>query len=82
MTDYIIAMPDWAQYLIRGIVLCVMLCFSAVILGRAGRNPYWALLTIIPMPFLLPLLIWVFAFAGWPKTDSAAQKPKGKMSAR
>jgi hypothetical protein len=74
MTDFIVNMPEWGQYLIRGIILCLMLCFSAVILGRAGRNPYWALLTIVPLPFFLPVLVWVFAFAAWPKRDAAAAK--------
>lgn len=74
MSDFIINLPEWGQYLIRGIILCTMLCFSAVVLGRAGRNPYWALLTIVPLPFLLPLLVWGFAFVTWPKIDKAIAK--------
>lgn len=60
-------MPEWAHYLIRGIAMCALMCFSAVILSRAGRSPYWAAAAIVPVPYLLPVLVWVFAFCRWPK---------------
>lgn len=64
------AMPEWAAYLVRGLVLCALMVFSAIILGRAGRNPYWAVLVVIPYGLLVGL--WIFAFCGWPRRDARA----------
>lgn len=67
-------LPEWVSYLIRGLSLTFLLCFSAVILSRAGRNPYWALLTIVP--FAIPLAVWVLAYVRWPEALSYKKKSK------
>lgn len=69
MMDVWYALPQWVQYLVYGISLCLLMCFSAVVLARAGRNPYWAVLTVLPVPFLFPVLIWIFSAIRWPKRD-------------
>lgn len=75
MTDAFLVLwndvPVWLDYLIRGLILCALLCFSAVILTRAGRSPYWALLMIVPYFYMPLVLIWAFALAAWPRVDAA-----------
>lgn len=61
-------MPVWVDHLARGMLLCGMMVFSAIVLARAGRTPYWALLTVVPYGFILGL--WLFAFVVWSKTHS------------
>jgi hypothetical protein len=63
------ALPDWIEYLVYGLSLFFLMCFSSIILGRAGRNPYWALLAIVPLPFFFAALLWIFAFTRWPRRD-------------
>jgi hypothetical protein len=62
--------PQWAQYLMQGLLLFALMSCSAVILGRAGKSPYWALFTVVP--YLVIIAIWVFAFTKWPKLDENA----------
>lgn len=69
LLSYWDALPVWADYLLRGLFLCGLLCFSSVVLGRAGRSPYWALLMIVPYFYLPLILIWAFAFIRWPRID-------------
>jgi uncharacterized membrane protein YhaH (DUF805 family) len=59
-------MEQWENLLFQGILMFFSLCFSAVILGRAGRSPYWAFLLIIP--YVQIVALWMFAFCIWPKT--------------
>lgn len=61
-------LPEWAQFLTMGLLLFSLMALSAVILSRAGKSPYWALLTIIP--YLCIVAIWFFAFTKWPKVDA------------
>jgi hypothetical protein len=68
-TDFLAGLPVWASYLVRGIAVCALLCCSAVVLSRAGRNPYWALLMIVPYFYVPVILICAFAFARWPRID-------------
>jgi hypothetical protein len=58
-------LPQWADYLIRGLMMSAMLCVFAVAVSRTGRSPYWALLALLPVPFLLPVLVWIAAFMPW-----------------
>ncbi|MBI3442030.1 MAG: hypothetical protein HY052_09580 [Proteobacteria bacterium] len=55
----------WEQYLLQGILIFATLATSAVVLGRAGRNPYFALLMIVP--YVQIIALWVFAFSTWPR---------------
>ena len=57
--------PFWAQYLTRGLIISLLLVASAVAATRAGRSPYWALLTVVP--YGVVIILWVFAFTSWPK---------------
>jgi hypothetical protein len=60
-------MPLWLEYLFKGIAVFALLCFSGIITTRAGKNPYFALLLLIP--FVQVAAIWAFAFSRWPKVD-------------
>jgi hypothetical protein len=62
------AVPQWAQYLAQGLLLFALMASSAVVLSRAGKNPYWALFTVIP--YVVVAIVWVFAWSRWPKVDS------------
>ena len=62
-------MPEWLDYLIRGIFIFALLAFSAVIVRRTGYSPYWALLSIVPGGLIIG--IWVIAFARWPAEKAA-----------
>lgn len=63
-------LPEWAQYLTRGLLLFSLMSLSAVVLSRAGKSSYWALFTVIP--YFAVVAIWVFAFARWPKIDETS----------
>lgn len=67
MTALFPDMPAWLSYLIGGLTIFAMMASGAIIATRAGRNPYWGMLVIVP--FLAPVLIWVFAYARWPSLD-------------
>jgi hypothetical protein len=60
-------MPEWLLYLAKGISIFLMMAFSAVILQRAGRSPYYALFWLLP--WVQVVLLWVFAFQKWPAVD-------------
>ena len=62
-------LPEWGRYLIQGIGLCLQLVFTAIIVGRTGRTPYWALLSIIPFFYALVIGLWALAYCRWPKRD-------------
>jgi hypothetical protein len=47
-------------------------CCSRV-LGRAGHNRAWALLMIVPVVNLG--LVWLFAYARWPRLDERVPIP-------
>jgi len=64
MTAYL-GLPLWGQYLLQGVLVFITLAAGAVVLGRAGRSPYFSLL--LTLPFVQIVAIWVFAFAKWPK---------------
>ena len=61
-------LPEWARFLIMGLLLFSLMSMSAVILSRAGKNPYWALFMVIP--YFCIVAIWFFAFTKWPKVDA------------
>lgn len=61
-------LPIWLQYLVQGLLMFTLLCFSAVILARAGRNPYWALLSLVP--FVLIPALWIIAYTRWPAQNA------------
>ena len=44
-----------------------------MILPRAGLNPYWSLVALIPLG--LPALLWYLAFVRWPG-DGGAEPPR------
>ncbi|HYD16938.1 MAG TPA: hypothetical protein VEF76_00500 [Patescibacteria group bacterium] len=60
-------LPEWARFVLAGIAIFALMASTSVILARAGRSPYWALLVVIP--YMPVVLIWLFAFARWPNAD-------------
>ncbi len=64
---FISGLPDWLRFLVQGILLFVLMAFSAVILGRAGRSPYWALLVVVPV--VAVVAVCAFGFCRWPRVD-------------
>lgn len=61
--------PEWQQYLLTGILMAVQLVAGAIVIGRTGRTPYWALLAIMPLFFAPTIGLWALAFCRWPKID-------------
>lgn len=60
---------EWQQYLLAGIVMALQLVTGAIVIGRTGRTPYWALLSVVPL-FFAPLIgLWALAFCRWLKID-------------
>ncbi|MGD9539260.1 MAG: hypothetical protein AB7P52_18815 [Alphaproteobacteria bacterium] len=43
------------------------------ILSRAGQRPLWAFLMVVPILNLV--LVWIFAYARWPRLDERAPIP-------
>ena len=60
-------LPEWGYFLIGGILIFVAISASGIIVTRAGRNPYWSLLLLLP--FVQIIALWVFAFVDWPVID-------------
>lgn len=58
-----------AELLFRGLMLCVQLVLACLVVSKAGRSPYWALASVVPV--LAVVCIWAFAFTAWPKRDKA-----------
>ncbi len=48
---------------------------AAKVLSRVGINPWWAILSVIPL--LNWIGLWVFAYARWPKVE--AVRPEAKL---
>lgn len=61
--------PQWQAYLVAGIVMAVQLVAASIVVGRTGRTPYWSLLTLIPIYYVLVIGVWAFAYCEWPKAD-------------
>lgn len=55
------------ELLAQGLGLFALLCFSAMILSKSGRSPYYAVLMIVPV--VASISVWVFALTVWPKRD-------------
>jgi hypothetical protein len=56
-------LPLWANYLIKGILLFAGLASAAVVLTRAGKNPYFAFLAMVPYASIIG--IWLLAWQLW-----------------
>jgi hypothetical protein len=63
------SLPQWAQYLVEGLLIFLLMASSAIVLGRAGKSPWWALLMLVPYNVVVVALIWAFAFSKWPRID-------------
>lgn len=74
MSDLWMQLPLWAQYLVQGLGLFTVMSLSAVIVSRAGRNPYWALLAIVP--FFPVVGIWLLAVTRWPSLSGSSSTPE------
>jgi hypothetical protein len=71
MSELWTSLPDWAELLVRGLYLGLLMCAAAVAASRAGRSPYWGLCAIVP--FLIIAVTWALAFCEWP-TEKKANK--------
>jgi hypothetical protein len=71
MMQYL-GLPEWAQYLLQGILLFVGLSSGAVVLSRAGRSPYFTFLLIVPCVQIAAL--WYLAFSHWPPALKKVKK--------
>lgn len=80
--DIIYGMPAWVFYSIIAVILTYVLSVGGWVLARAGRNPLWILLLLIP--WLNVIGIWLFAYVSWPamaqqteNSDSDVSSPGG-----
>lgn len=60
-----LGLPLWGEYLLEGILIFIGISSAAVVLTRAGRNPYFAFLLLIP--YMPVIAVWYLAFSVWPK---------------
>lgn len=58
-------MPVWLEYLIAGLMAFITLACAGVVLARAGRSPFWAL--VLVLPYAQVIAVWIFAFCRWPR---------------
>ena len=59
-----LGLPQWGEYLLKGIIIFIELSGAAVVLSRTGRNPYFAFLLMVP--FVQIAAVWYLAFSVWP----------------
>jgi hypothetical protein len=55
------------EYLLKGLTVFAMIALPAVVVGRAGKSPYLALLLMAPIANVWA--VWAFAYSDWPKVD-------------
>lgn len=55
--------PEWAQYLFEGVLAFIELSCAAVVLTRAGKNPYWAFILLVP--YVQVAAVAYLGFATW-----------------
>jgi hypothetical protein len=60
-------LPLWAEYLIAGITVMMLLISGGIAIGKTGRHPAWALLLLIPYAQII--VFWLVAYAVWPRRD-------------
>jgi hypothetical protein len=65
-------MPWWYA-LVLWLLLALGLWMTARVLIRAGYAPWWALLLLVPLFYIIG--IWIFAFARWPRIDRVRVTP-------
>lgn len=66
-TDWYQFIPEWARYVIAGLIMFAQMVFATIIVSRTGRTPYWALLAIVPLFYILLIGTWALAFCRWPR---------------
>lgn len=64
--------PLWT-WPVLWLVLALALWMTARILIKAGFAPWWALLLVVPVVYVVGL--WLFAFLRWPRIDRIAVTP-------
>ncbi|HEY1096467.1 MAG TPA: hypothetical protein VGF14_04435 [Alphaproteobacteria bacterium] len=57
-------LPIWAEYLIAGITLLILLISSGIAIGKMGRHPIWALALLVP--WVQIIAFWLAAYKRWP----------------
>ena len=69
-------MSNIGTWLLIALVILVLIVWAFVavfgrILNRAGYSRWWLLTMLVPVLNLI--MLWVFAFANWPVTNSRGQ---------
>ena len=69
-------MSSLGTWLLIALVILVLIVWAFVavfgrILNRAGYSRWWLLTMLVPVLNLI--MLWVFAFANWPVTNSRGQ---------
>lgn len=67
--------PEWLRYLLLGFFMAAQLMTAAIVVGRTGRTPYWALLSVVPVFYVLVVGIWGLAYCRWPRREEASRAP-------
>ena len=60
-------LPIWAEYLIAGITLLILLITAGIAIGKSGRHPIWALALLLPV--MQVIVFWLWAYGHWPARD-------------
>lgn len=63
----------WVLALVAAAAVGVLL--NAMVLRKAGFSPWWALLFLVPVFYIVGL--WAFAFARWPQERGEAEHVEG-----
>lgn len=62
--------------LLLALIVLVFLFPAVRILRKAGRSGWWAVTLVVPLVNIV--MVWVFAFADWPRVDPAADGTEGE----
>ena len=61
-------LPIWAEYLVAGITLLILLVTAGIAIGKTGRHPIWALALLLP--YVQIIALWGLAYKAWPARDT------------
>lgn len=64
----------WGTIVILAALTVLGVALTALVLKKAGRSPFWSLLFVFPLAYVIGL--WVFAFTRWPNEDRGPVEPR------
>jgi len=67
--------PIWISYGVVAVAIAYTMCVFGVVFGKMGYSPYWGL--AFPLPFLGPVLLWVFGLGRWPQPSRNVEMESG-----